>query len=543
MFSWKSFEKNKVIFSQAASYRDLAGQHHVTIRPVELSRWIELASEDLGFFTLVDIAGADLGDLENSQYRFELTYHLLSMGTHQRLNIHVQFNEGEIIPSIVKSFSHAEWLEKEQKEAIGIQFSKNWQSLLLPQGQKNFPLRRKLGEQVWPLGSSMPVPDIQKNPNKSEAPYVEEAYTWKGYDTFSPMTEGMFEWLICYDPVKVVDSKLDVGFNHTGFEKLLEKKDFQQVLQLIDKIHLGAAPTYSIGWAKNLEDLLRIKLPERAQAIRIVSLELARIAEHLTVMHEMTFALKLEEHKLFINLREKIYELMEKYCGRRQGLSIARIGGIREDLPHGWIVEYQSVCDIVTKNIRVIHRSLLTQKTFRSALEGAMVSAQTALEWGVSGPAMRAAGLNFDLRKSQPFYFYQDIDFDIPVGINGTAYERYLIRYEEIFQSFRIVTQVIDNLPLGGIMNPDYDKDHLSVNELLAKELPQGTHFTSLESPNGEAGFLTRFSHEKTPYRVKIKTPSLSLTQALPHFVLGVSEDHVKVCLMSMGIRRFELDR
>lgn len=544
MFNWKSFEKTKVVLSQDNSYQDLVGQHHITVRPMNLIRWIELASGDLGFFTLVEIAGVDLREVEASQYQFELTYHLLNMGTHQRLNIHVRFDESELIPSIVKTFSHADWLEREQQEALGIRFDRPMQALLLPENQKMFPLRKQKMNAQWPLDEAQPMPEIHKNPNKSEAPYPEESYIWKNFDTFSSMTSGAFELMVAFDPMKIVNSKPNIGFHHQGLEKLLEEKDWQQVLQLVDKIHLGAAPTYSTAWAKTLEDALRIKIPERAQAIRIVALELARIAEHFTVMHEMTLALGLDEHRLFINLREKVYELMEKYCGRRQGLGIARIGGVKEDLPHGWIVEYQAVCDLVLKSLRTVHNSLVNQKKFREVLGGAIVSAQTALEWGVSGPAMRAAGLNFDLRKSQPFYFYQDIDFDIPVGINGTAYERYLIRYEEIFQSFRIITQVIDNLPLGEILNVDYDKDYVGINEMLQSlDTPKGWQYTSVESPNGEAGFLLMFNKTLSPYRLKIKTPSFALAQALPYFVSGISEDQLKVCLASLGIRNFEMDR
>ncbi len=544
MFSWKEFQKTKVILSQDSSYQDLVGQHHVTIRPVSLVRWIELAKEDLGFLTLVEVACVDVQFLHNYEYQFEQTYQLLNMGTHQRLNIHVTFDFEEVIPSIIDSFTHAGWMEREQQEALGIKFSRPMKALLLPKDQTRYPMRKDATLGGWPIDIPEALPLIKTNPNKSEAPYPEEAFVWKNYNLLSPVASGMFEWMVCFDPQKVVDSKVNIGFHHQGLEKLFEQKDWQQILQLVDKIQLGAAPTYSITWAKTIEDLLRVKLPERAQAIRIVVLELARIAEHFTVMHEITFALKLDEHRLFLNCREKIYELMEKFCGRRQGLSIARFGGIKEDLPYGWIIEYQAVCEIVTKTIRVIHRSLFNQHKFRDQLSGGIVSAQTALEWGVSGPAMRASGLNFDLRKSQPFYFYKDIDFDIPVGINGTAYERYLIRYEEIFQSFRIITQVIDNLPLGEIINPDFDKNILALKDHFESlEFPRGWQYTGIESPNGEAGFLVMFNDRIAPYRVKIKTPSFPLVQAISHFVSGIKEEQLGPCLASLGIRQFELDR
>jgi NADH:ubiquinone oxidoreductase subunit D len=157
---------------------------------------------------------------------------------------------------------------------------------------------------------------------------------------------------------------------------------------------------------------------------------------------------------------------------------------------------------------------------------------------------MRASGLNFDLRKSQPFYFYQDIDFDIPVGIHGTAYDRYLIRLEEVHQSFRIITQVIDNLPLGAIVSQELELDYMGLKDYLSRlDIPRTWHYSGLESPNGEAGFLVKFNDTTTPYRVKIKTPSLPLVQALPSFVVGLEEYQLKSCLASLGFRRFEFDR
>jgi NADH:ubiquinone oxidoreductase subunit D len=157
---------------------------------------------------------------------------------------------------------------------------------------------------------------------------------------------------------------------------------------------------------------------------------------------------------------------------------------------------------------------------------------------------MRACGLNFDLRKSQPFYFYQDIDFDIPVGIHGSAYERYLIRYEEIIQSFRIITQVIDNLPMGGVMNQDWDHDYFQIQSMLdIQNLPEGWHYTGLEAPNGESGFYLKYNRSATPLRVKIKTPSLPLAQSLSMLIRDVKEGQLKACLASLGIRQSELDR
>lgn len=547
MYNQREFEKARNIFSHAGInfYEEYLDQHHVKMRPKDLLRWIDFAKNDLGYLTLVDIVGIDHRlNKVNADTQFELVYHLLNMGEHQRLNLHVYFNQDEVIPSVVKFFLHAEWMEREQREMLNITFNQEYEELILPLNQKNYPLRKDSRLEVWPVNIEKDLPALRFNPNKSEEPYPEESYIWKKFDIFSKESAGHFDWQVCFDSNRVIQANLQIGFHHQGFEKLLETKDWFHVMQLVDKINLGAAPTYSMAWAKTLEDILSIKLPERAQAIRIVMLELARIAEHLSVMAEMTMAIKLDEARLFLNAREKVYELFEKYCGHRQGTGIIRLGGVREDLPHGWIVEFQSIFDVLKKTLRIINNSLMGQRNFRAHLDSASVNAQTVLQWGVGGPTMRASGLNFDLRKSHPFYFYHDIDFDIPVGIHGTAYDRYLIRYEEIYQSSRIITQVLDNLPLGEFVNQNCDQPLGSVQEFLCNQIiPLKWQYTSLESPNGEAGFFIFPCKDLSPYRVKIKTPSFVLAQALPHLIERVREEELAANLASFGIKRFEMDR
>lgn len=529
MFSWKEFEKLKHILSHmgGAVYKTEWGQHNLTLRPSGLLDWILFLKEDMGFFTLVDIAASERS--AGDDFKRELVYHFLNMGTHQRVNIHLGFNSGELIPSISDFFANASWLEQEQRERFDLNFNTLNKPLILSNTTSELP---------------MAIPEVRVNPNKSEAPYPEEKHNWKLFNPLSKTTLGLFEWLVCFDPEKVVDSKIRIGLHHQGIEKLFEKKDILQILQLVDKLKLSSASHYSITWARTVEEMFRIKIPERAQAIRIVMLELGRIADHLTVLQSVCSEASQSEHTLFINAREKIYELFEKFSGHRQGYSVARIGGVKEDLPHGWVIEYQSVADNISKNLRLIQKSLISQTKFRDLLEGEPLNAQSVLQWGVTGPAMRAAGLNFDLRKSQPFYFYQDIDFDIPVGIKGTAYDRFLIRFEEIFQSFRIITQVIDNLPLGEIIPEDFNKNYFELTEVLRSlDKPTDWHFSSLEGSNGETGFFVKLNKDLIPSRLKIKTPSFSIAQGLSLFVKGSTEAQLAVNLASLGISRWEMDR
>lgn len=523
MFNWKEFEKSQSILSHVGGDRYHAdwGQHHLRVRPNELQDWMEFLKEDLGFLTLADIACTEQNE------RLEVVYHLLNMGSHLRINLHLDVYPGELVPSVEKFFANANWLEREQAEFYPLKFASVMHSLL-----------------TTSFEASLDFPERRYNPNKSEAPYPEEGHIWKRYDPFSPVTQGNFEWLVCFDPIKVVDSKLRIGFHHQGLEKLFEEKDLLQIMQIADKINLSSAPNYSVGWAKTIEEMFRIKIPERAQAIRIVMLELARISDHLTVLSSICYESKQSEFGLFLNAREKIYELFETIVGFRSGLGISRLGGVKEDLPAGWVVEYQIVAEVLIKNLRIIHNSLLSQVKFRDFLDGEPLNAQIVLQWGITGPAMRAAGLNFDLRKSEPFYFYRDIDFDIPVGIHGTSFDRYLIRYEEILQSLRIITQVIDNLPLGETINPLFDCNYLeTISILKTLEFPTEWHYSAIESPTGEAGFLVELGTDLKPKRLKLKTPGFFLAQALGSFVKGLREEQLATCLTSLGLSRWEMDR
>lgn len=541
MFKWKEFDKTKEILSHSAhnQYRDELGQHHLYLRPNALLEWIEFLKDDLDFFTLVDLAA-----LSVNHDKYEVIYQLLNMGTHQRLNIHIDLNRGEILPSLQHFFLNADWMEREQGEILGLTFDLKKDSLILPEHSGGTFRQTDVSFDDIYKNEPSSVPKLRINPNKSEAPYPEESYKWQSYDLFSPQTQGHFESFICFDPVKVVDLKIKIGFYHQGFEKLLQSKDIFQVLHLVDKINFTSAPSLSIAWAKTIEEIFRIKIPERAQAIRIVLLELARISNHLTVVASICKELNLPESTLFLNLREKIFELFEKYSGHRHSVNVVKMGGMREDLPHGWIVEYQTVSEMILKNLIIIHNSLIGQRKFRSSLLGDSVNAQSILQWGVSGPAMRAAGLNFDLRKSQPFYFYHEIDFDIPVGINGTAYDRYLIRYEEICQSLRITTQVIDNLPLGEIIPKSFNENYFELIKVFSLlEQTAVWHYNSIESPSGEAGYLVKINEGILLERIKIKTPSYSLAQALPVLLKGLKEDQLAANIASLGISRWEMDR
>ena len=510
-----------------------AGQFHLTIRPSELLNWVEFLLEDLNFLILSDIVVVDhLGD--QNRWRFEINYQFHNMENHHRLHLHVLTGAQEIVPSLLSFFPHAAWKEAEQAEMFGLKFGEGSEHLLLPEHSELAPMRKDFAGGEWSIHSPKTLPRIPVNPNRTESPYPEETYRWKEFGVLSPVTLGNYSWQDCFDPGSVVESRVEIGHHHTGLEKIFEKKSPEQILRSIDSLNPLCAPTYAVLWARLYEEVHDIKIPERAQAIRMVLLELARVSNHLTILSRMTSRLGYAESRLFTDAREKIFEVLEGLTGHRQGFGSICFGGLTFDTPHGWLIQYQQVSQDVTKILVFLRNFFLSRSEFQEMLSGPAVTAETILHYSLTGPTQRAAGLNFDLRKSNPFYFYQDVDFDVPVGIEGKIFDRFLILVEEVFQSLRIVDQVVDNLPLGEVWTDPTSTTNQGFS---------GFTSLSLEAPNGELGMSVQMFEGQKIRRLKLLTPSFSTVQGLSALCYGLREAQLPVLLESLGINRFEMDR
>lgn len=535
MFSASEFARTGNILRQGGELQldEHSGQFHLSIRPTELLNWVEFLLEDLNFFILSDIVVVDHLH-KNSRWRFEINYQFHNMENHQRLHLHVMARADEIIPSLVSYYPHAEWKEAEQGEMFGLRFGHSSPHLLLPEEGNLAPMRKDFSGGEWPIQKPKSLPRVRVNPNRSESPYPEESYRWKEFSLLSPETLGNFSWQVCFDPKTAVDSRVEIGNYHMGLEKILEKKSPLQILRSIDSLNPLCSPTLGILWARLYEEIHGCKIPERAQAIRMVLLELSRISSHLTILSRMTQKLGYTEAKLFTDCREKIFEVFESLTGHRQGFGTILFGGLNFDTPHGWLIQYQQVSADVSSMLLFLRKFFLSRGDFQQKLGGPSITAETVLRYSLTGPTLRAAGLNFDLRKSKPFYFYDDVDFDIPVGVEGRMFDRFLILLEEIFQSLRIVDQVVDNLPLGEVWwdpAPDFEKRFSGFSSL------------SLEAPNGELGISAHIVESSEIQRIKLLTPSFSTCQGLSALSYGLTEDQLPVLLESLGINRFELDR
>jgi NADH-quinone oxidoreductase subunit C/D len=316
----------------------------------------------------------------------------------------------------------------------------------------------------------------------------------------------------------------------------------------------------NVGYCKTVERLLGIEIPPRAQAMRVILCELSRIIDH--VISVGTGGVDLGALTAFFHLftyREKVYSLFEKLCGARLTVSMTRVGGMAQDAPDGWFDDVLAFCKEMRQGVDEISSLMLDNKIFIKRTMGVLpVSAQDAIEWGYTGPLLRASGIGLDLRKLKPYYGYDGLNFDVPVGSNGDIYDRYLVRIEEMRQSIRIIEQVCRNMPGGdftvrdkGIVLPDKKDVYGNIEGLMNHFMlvikglrpPPGELYDATEAANGELGFYLISDGSGHPYRLKVRPPCFAIYQSFPSVVKGGMLADAIATVASMNVIAGELDR
>jgi NADH-quinone oxidoreductase subunit D len=375
-----------------------------------------------------------------------------------------------------------------------------------------------------------------------------------------PSTHGVLRVILELDGEVVVKATPDIGFLHRGLEKLAENRTYHQCITLTDRLDYVAGMSNNLAYVLAVEKLLDLEPPPRAQAIRVLLCELQRIASHLfwlgTHAHDIGAMTP-----LFYSLRERdeILFLFEMVCGSRLTPSYFRVGGLAQDLPEGF--EEKCRAFIGTFPARVDeYETLLTQnKIWMKRTQGVgAISAKEALNWGLTGPILRASNVNWDLRKALPYSGYETYDFSIPLGQNGDVYDRYMVRIQEMRQANEIVRQALDRLPEGPVnaadprvVYPPKAKVEESIEALIhhfhiASEgfpVPKGEVYASIESPKGELGFYLISDGTNKPWRFRVRPPSFINLSALPAMAEGRLIADVVAIIGSIDIVLAEVDR
>lgn len=376
-----------------------------------------------------------------------------------------------------------------------------------------------------------------------------------------PATHGIFQNIMKVDGEKILSSEQTVGYIHRAFEKLAERRPYNQITAITDRLNYCSAPINNIGWEMAVEKLYGIEaeIPKRVQYMRVIIMELARIADHLVCNSVIGVdSGGLTGFTYLFQEREKIYELFEEVCGARLTTNIGRIGGFERDFSPTFHKKLKTFLKEFPKVFKDFDDLLTRNRIFIDRTRGAgPISAQRALDYSFVGPNLRAAGVDYDVRVMNPYSSYEDFDFIVPVGTDGDTYDRFMVRQEEIKQSLNIIHQAINNLPEGpyhadvpGFYLPRKDEVYNNMEQLIwhfktvmgEVNIPKGETYFSVEGGNGELGFYIISDGGRTPYRVQFRRPCFIYYQAFPEMITGQPISDAVLTLSSLNVIAGELD-
>jgi len=374
-----------------------------------------------------------------------------------------------------------------------------------------------------------------------------------------PATHGIFQNILTMDGDIIMDAVPTVGYIHRAFEKLAERRAFYQIPTLTDRLNYCSAPINNFGWHMTMEKLLGIEVPKRAQYLRVILMEFSRIADHLVCNSVIGVDTGALSGFLFVfQEREKIYEIFEELCGARLTTNMGRIGGLERDFsPRVWDKVNTSL-ESLPKLLAEFEKLLMRNRIFMDRVVGAgPISAERALNYGFTGPNLRAAGVDYDVRVAAPYSSYEDFEFDIPVGTNGDIYDRFMVRQEEMHQSLRIIKQAIAKLPEGPIHAdvPDFylppkEEVYHNMEALIYQfkivmgetNVPVGEVYHAVEGGNGELGFYLISDGGRTPFRLSFRRPCFIYYQAYTEMIKGAMLSDAVLTLSSLNVIAGELD-
>jgi len=376
-----------------------------------------------------------------------------------------------------------------------------------------------------------------------------------------PSTHGVLRLQMELDGEIVTKADPVIGYLHRGDEKIAENMTYNQFVPYTDRLDYLAPLANNMAYAIAVEKLAKLEVPPRCQAIRVITAELARISSHM--MGLGAFGIDVGAWTVFLysfTEREKLYKLFEELTGARFTTSYARIGGVARDMPEGWTDRVNAFCDQFIPMLEETLSLLTRNKIFLDRTSGiGVISREDAISYGLTGPNLRASGVPLDMRKDRPYSGYEQYEFDIAVGSKGDAFDRYLVRGEEMRQSVRIIKQAIAKMPGGKwyaedarrIFAPPKDKVLTSMEELIQNfmlvtegpQMPSGEVYFEAENPKGALGFYVVSKGGGVPWRLKIRAPSFCNLSILPKVCVGMMVSDIVSILGSLDFVMGECDR
>ncbi|MFN8257137.1 MAG: NADH-quinone oxidoreductase subunit D [Bacteroidales bacterium] len=395
------------------------------------------------------------------------------------------------------------------------------------------------------------------NTNLSED--TEKLYTTLNLGPTHPATHGIFQNILKMEGETIIDAEQTIGYIHRAFEKIAERRPYYQVTPLTDRLNYCSAPINNFGWYMTVEKLLNLETSKRIDYMRVIVMELARITDHIicnSVVGVDSGALT--GFTYMFQMRELVYEIYEEISGARLTTNMGRIGGFERDFSKAAWEKINEFLKKFPKVLREFEKLLMRNRIFMDrTIHVGGISVERALNYGFSGPNLRAAGVDMDIRVMSPYSSYQDFEFTIPVGTHGDTYDRFCVRQTEMWESLKIIKQAIDNLPAGkyymdnpGIYLPPKEQVYSKMEALIwhfkivmgEAGYPPGELYFSVEGANGELGFYLVSDGGRTPYRLHFRRPCFIYYQAFPEMIRGGVLSDAILTMSSMNVIAGELD-
>lgn len=377
-----------------------------------------------------------------------------------------------------------------------------------------------------------------------------------------PATHGVFQNVLEMDGERIVSAVSTIGYIHRAFEKIAEHRPYYQITPLTDRLNYCSSPINNFGWHLTVEKLLNIETPKRVDYMRIIIMELARISDHLICNGILGVDTGAFTGFLYLmQERENIYEIYEEICGARLTTNFGRVGGFERDFNDIAILKTKKFLATFPKIMRSFEELFNRNRIFIDRTVGVgAISAEKALNYGFTGPCLRATGIDYDIRTANPYSSYNEFDFEIPVGTNGDTYDRYMVRNEEIWQSLRLIEQALAKMEKEpkGIFHADVPayylpekQDVYSNMEALIYhfkivmgevDMPKGELYHAVEGGNGELGFYLISEGGRSPYRLHFRRPCFIIYQAFAEIAKGSLLSDAIVTMSSLNVIAGELD-
>jgi NADH-quinone oxidoreductase subunit C/D len=511
---------------------------------------------------MLDLGGVDYPDRAE---RFEVVYHLLSLPRNARLRLKVPLREDDaVVPSLLPVWKAVDWFERELFDMFGIRVEghPNLRRILCHEGFQGHPLRKDYDPaRRWILTEDKiykPSFNLPTNEDNDDELFERMAIN---IGPSHPAMHGTFRLMAIMDGETIAASEVEIGYLHRCFEKMSETHTWNQVIPYTDRLNYCSSFINNVGYCKTVEKLLNVEVPPRAVWARTILSEFSRVMDHC-VCNGTTLVDTggLTNFWYLFQPREEIYGLLESCCGARLTVSYGRIGGLSQDLPPDFMERCRRLLEIIPPFVEDAEKLVNKNRIWIDRSVGvSAISGEEAVNWGWTGPCLRASGVAYDVRRAHPYDLYDTVDWEVPVLYGGDVYDRFRIRMMEIKESLKIIEQLLDRgMPEGPyivddphVALPPKEACYTQMEAMIYHfklimdgiQVPAGETYQMVEGANGELGFYVISDGTGKPYRIKVRPPCFPIFSTFPRLINGGALSDAIATLGGLNVIAGELER